>query len=62
MTTWRLIILRLYNLTLGHWPRASFWLKKLMVHYLIKKAADRYVASSRYFDFRQFSKDSQKVI
>ncbi len=54
MTTWQLIILRLYMLTLG---RAAFFaavLRKIMVRALIEgKATGKYNASSRFFSLQE---------
>lgn len=54
MTTFRLILLRLYNISLGRIPFASLCLKRLLISILIKNKSSKYVASSGYFDYQQF--------
>ena len=52
MTTSKLIMLRLFNITLGRIPFFSRLLKKILIRILIKKQKNkRYVASSRFFDW-----------
>lgn len=54
MTPARLVALRLYGLTLGRLPVFERLLRRVGVHWLVRRrtAATRYVAASRYFDFR----------
>lgn len=61
MTPLKLILLRIYNLTLGRIPFFSMWIKKILVYFLISKAKDKYVASSNYFDYKQFEQESTNV-
>ena len=51
MTTPRLIMLRLYNITLGRINVFALILKKILIHVLIVGKKDKYVASSKFFDF-----------
>ena len=54
MTTAKLIVLRIYNITLGRFEIASRLLRKILLRVLIDKpASERYVASSKYFDIRE---------
>ena len=53
MTSGRLILLRLYNITLGRYPLFSNMLRKVLVAILVKRSQERYVASSRFFDPRE---------
>ena len=62
MTTFRLIILRLFSISLGRIPYASLCLKKLLIFFLIKKKSAKYVASSGYFDYRQFKIANDQAI
>ena len=57
MTTPRLILLRFYNFSLGRIPVASYWLKKVLVYCLVKRAKEKYVASSKYFDCVKFKNE-----
>jgi hypothetical protein len=57
MSTFQLIILRLYNVTLGRIPILSLFLKRIMIYFLIKQPKEKYVASSRYFDYKQFERE-----
>ena len=56
MTTPRLIMLRLFNVTLGRSASANRLLRWLLVELLIrtKKGKAPYVASSLFFDFADF--------
>jgi len=60
MSYYQLISLRLYNITLGRIPVFSFFLKKIMVYCLIKRAKEKYTAASRYFDYKLFREGSNK--
>jgi len=55
MTTTRLLILRLFNITFGRIGALNRVLRKVLVRGLIqsKKPGERYVASSRFFDPRE---------
>lgn len=53
MTPFRLIILRLINLTLGRIVFFSKLLKRILVKVLIKDRKDKYVASSKFFTFEE---------
>ena len=52
----RLILLRIFNITLGRIPLFSKWLKKKLVKDLIEKKEDRYVSSSKFFDINDLRK------
>ena len=54
MTTSKLIMLRLYNITLGRINAFAIILKKLLIHVLIVGKKEKYVASSKFFDFKDF--------
>ena len=57
MTPTKLIVLRLYNITLGRFEFASKLLRKVLLKILIEKpSSERYVASSRYFDVRELKR------
>ncbi len=51
MTTFKLIMLRLYNITLGRINVFAIILKKILIHVLIVGKKEKYVASSKFFDF-----------
>ena len=53
MTTGKLILLRLYNITLGRFEIFSILLRKVLLRVLILKAPEKYVASSKYFDWKE---------
>jgi len=55
MTTARLVLLRLFNATLGRFAPAERALRWFLVEVLIRRKASRskYVASSRFFDMRE---------
>jgi len=52
MTPFKLIVLRLFNITLGRSAFFSKMLRKILVHVLIRKPQNSrpYMASSRFFD------------
>jgi len=54
MTTWKLILLRLFGMTLGHFGPFAGLLKLMLTSILVtsQKTEQRYVASSRFFDPR----------
>lgn len=52
MTPLKFMLLRIYNLTIGRISFFSKLLKKILIIILIKKSENRYVASSRFFDWR----------
>lgn len=56
MNPYQLILLRMYNMTFGRIPAFSFLLKKIMIYFLIKRSSSKYVAASRFFDYRRFIK------
>jgi len=51
MTTYKLILLRLYNITLGRFSFFSRLLHELLVMLLIKRSEKKYFASSNFFDW-----------
>ncbi len=55
MTPFRLIALRLFNITLGRTALANALLRRVLVKWLIERRpqGDRYMASSRFFDPRE---------
>lgn len=56
LTTTKLLILRIFNLTFGRFYLFSVILKKILVLFMIKKSKNRYVASSKYFDWEDLKK------
>lgn len=52
MSTSKLIGLRIYNITLGRFSIFSSALRKILIRMLIKDKATKYVATSKYFDFK----------
>lgn len=52
MTTAKLILLRCYNISLGRFFIFAKLLKKILLKILIIDKADKYVASSKFFDWR----------
>ena len=48
-----MILSRIYSLTLGRISIMSFWIKKALVFFLIKRARCKYVAATRYFDWKE---------
>jgi len=62
MTTFKLILLRVYNVTLGRSSACGRWLRKLLLKKMIYSKANRekYAATSRYFNLSEldaFEKD-----
>ncbi len=53
MSTAKLVVLRLYNFTLGRYRWGAAMLKALLVRRLITSREEPYVASSRFFDPRE---------
>lgn len=53
MTTGKLIVLRIYNITLGRFPFFSIVLKRFLTNRLIKNKEDKYVASSKFFTWSE---------
>jgi len=55
MTPWRLIALRLFNVTFGRSAAANRLLRRVLVRALIGRRArgDRYMASARFFQMDQ---------
>jgi len=51
----KLILLRIFNITLGRFFFCSKILKKFLVRILIKNTESKYVASSKYFDWRDLN-------
>jgi len=60
MNYYQFIILRLYNITLGRIRVFNFFLKKIMVYCLIKRAKEKYTAASRYFDYKLLKKEDNR--
>ncbi|MDD5069925.1 MAG: hypothetical protein PHV17_04270 [Candidatus Omnitrophica bacterium] len=56
MNSFHFLLLRLYNLSLGRIPFFSYLLKRVMVYFLIKSSKNKYTASSRYFDYKEFKR------
>lgn len=50
MTPVRLLILRMYCLTLGRVPGGSALVRRLLVWALLRRSKRKYLATSRYFD------------
>jgi len=52
MSPAKLVILRLFNMTLGRSARCNKWLRRALVFLLIDRAKgrERYMASSRFFE------------
>lgn len=50
MTTTKLLILRVYCLTLGRIRGGSGLLRRLLVWALVRRSKQKYMAASRYFD------------
>ena len=62
MTTGRLILLRIYNVSLGRYEIFSKLLRHILLRVLIKRPAEkRYVASSKYFDVRELDRNSDRI-
>lgn len=55
MTPLKLVVLRLYMITFGHFPLFSRLIRRVLVFILIKKQADKspYIASSRFLDISE---------
>lgn len=55
MSPVKMIILRIYGLTLGRINIIALIIKKILVYILIKNKKDnKYIASSKYFDLEEF--------
>ena len=59
MNTIQLMILRSYNFTIGRVPWFNSFVRKAMIYFLIKRVKEKYVASSRYFDYKKFEKEDK---
>lgn len=60
MTTGKMFLLRLFNVTLGRFSFFSRFLKKVLILFLItRKKKGKYVASSRFFEWSEIV-DSHK--
>ena len=59
MTTPRLILLRLFNMTVGRWSWGSKFLRKILLKKLVhsKKNPQKYTASSHFFEMRELDRD-----
>lgn len=55
MTTSGLLLLRVYVHSVGRIPFFSRALKKVLVRVLIGRAKKKYVATSRYFDWKDLA-------
>lgn len=53
MTTSRLILLRLFNVTLGRSNTLATLLKRFLTRIMITQRQKRYVATSRWFDLQE---------
>ena len=54
MTTSKLIVLRVFNVSIGRFELFSNLLRTILLKIFIKKNSEkRYVASSKYFDIRE---------
>ena len=51
MTTTRLLLFRVFNITFGRFYFFAMLLKKLLIRVLIVGKKEKYVASSKFFDF-----------
>ncbi|MFC1510385.1 hypothetical protein ACFL49_01875 [Candidatus Omnitrophota bacterium] len=61
MKTCVLLLLRLYGMTLGRFSFFAKQLKKMMVYFLVWRAPKKYVASTKYFDHKEFIKKKEDV-
>ena len=59
MTTGKLILLRLFNITLGRFEFFSRALRKALERVLVTGRQDKYVASSMFFDMKDLSKNGE---
>ena len=57
VTPGRLVLLRLYNITLGRWAFFSQLLRKVLIAVLIKGQKTKYVQSSQYFSWEDLDPD-----
>ena len=55
ISPFKLIIFRLYNITFCRIPLFSKILRNFLVRHLIKNANNKYVATSKYFDWSEIS-------
>jgi len=51
MTTKKLILLRIFNISLGRFSFFSKLLKKVLIKSLISNKKEKYTASSKFFSF-----------
>ncbi|UCD58908.1 MAG: hypothetical protein JSV16_07320, partial [Candidatus Hydrogenedentota bacterium] len=61
MTTWKLIFLRLFNITLGRAECLSRALRKILERALITGKQDKYVASSKFFDMKDLKEHPDEL-
>lgn len=61
MGGWKLVVFRIFNLTLGRIRFFSWTVKRVIVNRKIKSQpfGGRYVASSRYFDARDIDESKE---
>ena len=59
MTTAKLILLRIYNITIGRFPLFTRLLRLMLLHALVYHKTDKYVASSNYFDWDDLIEDNE---
>jgi hypothetical protein len=57
MTTAKWMLLRAYNITLGRFGIFSRILRKILLSMLVCGKKEKYVASSRYFDWNDIKKE-----
>ena len=56
MTTIKLVLLRLFMITLGRWGWCARLFKRFMVQVaVVRRGEDKYVATSRYFTWDQLN-------
>lgn len=53
MTTPKLILLRVFNITIGRYYFFAKILRKSLVKILISKKQEKYVACSKYFEWKE---------
>jgi len=57
MTTWKLVTLRFFNLTMGRFNFCAKLLKSLLIRILIKDKSEKYMASARFFGWDDLAID-----
>jgi len=54
MNPFVMILSRICAMTFGRISLLSLWMKKVLIFFMIKRARRKYVAATRYFDWKEW--------